>query len=170
MFRFARRVAGAWGLGARQFGVWVAAAAAALATAGPAAAQFSWSNPAGGTWSTPGNWTGGVPTPGPTTALTFGDPATQTATYTATNDIGAAGTPFDLNALTLSNTAGTVTIAGNPLNFTGASPAVTVSGAGSMVVSSPVNLAGSLTSLTVAGAGTAGSRSAGPSPAARTTS
>ena len=47
----------------------------------------------------------------------------------------------------------TVTIAGNPLNFTGTNPTATVAGAGNMTVSAPVNLGAN---LTVAGAGTGG--------------
>src|SRR5436309_2847025 len=101
-----------------------------------APAQFTWSNPAGGNWSVGSNWLDSTaPTPGATTNLTFGTPATQSATYTAANDIGATGTLFDLNALTVNNTTGTVTLAGNPLNFLGSNPTVTVAGAGGMVLS-----------------------------------
>src|SRR5436309_15879690 len=116
-------------------------------------AQFVWTNPAGGNWNNAANWTPGIPTPGPTTSLTFGAVGTQAATYTATNDIGAPGTAFDLNALTVNNTSGTVTIAGNPLNFPRTTPTITVGGAGNMVVSAPVSLAAS---TTVTGTGTGG--------------
>src|SRR5436309_1828005 len=34
-------------------------------------AQFVWTNPAGGNWNNAANWTPGIPTPGPTTSLTF---------------------------------------------------------------------------------------------------
>jgi T5SS/PEP-CTERM-associated repeat protein/autotransporter-associated beta strand protein len=132
----------------------VAALLALLAAAPPAPAQSVWGNPAGGNWSAGSNWQGGTPpAPGSTAALTFGAAATQSATYTATNDIGASGTPFDLNALTVNNSAGTVTLAGNPLNFTGTNPTVTVAGAGNMAVSQSATLA---TTTTVTGTGAGG--------------
>src|SRR5262249_30735953 len=58
---------------------------------------------------------------------------------------------FDLNALTVNNTSGIVTIAGNPLNFTGTNPTVTVAGGGSMVLSPSVSLT---VTTAVAGTGT----------------
>src|SRR5262245_53724064 len=116
-----------------------------LLVAGVAPAQSTWTNPAGGTWNTPGNWSSGVPAPGPTTSLIFGAAGTQAATYTATNDIGTAGTAFDLNALTINNTSGTVTIAGSPLNFTGTTPTITVADAGNIIVNVPVSLAATTT-------------------------
>jgi T5SS/PEP-CTERM-associated repeat protein/autotransporter-associated beta strand protein len=130
-----------------------AAALLALVTGTtPVRAQFTWNSPASGSWSVGSNWQGGTaPAPGATTALTFGTPATQSATYTATNDIGTTGTPFDLNALTVNNTAGTVTLAGNPLQFTGTTPTVAVAGAGGMVISPAATLAAT---TTVTGTGT----------------
>src|SRR5207247_5299253 len=144
-----------WTSAVGRIGLWIAAILLAPAAA---PAQFTWTSPAGGNWNDAGNWAPDVPTPGATTTLTFGAAATQAATYTATNDIGAAGTAFDLNALTINNTAGTVTIAGNPLNFTGASPPITVARAGNMVVAAPVNLSSTdaTPNVTVAGAGTGG--------------
>jgi T5SS/PEP-CTERM-associated repeat protein/autotransporter-associated beta strand protein len=128
-----------------------AAAVTAALLPRPAAAQSVWTDIAGGNWNVSDNWVGGtIPVPGATTALIFGDPTTQAATYTATNNIA---NPFNLNALTVNNTAGTVTIAGDPLTFTGTNPTITVSGAGGMVVSSAVTLAAT---TTVAGAGTGG--------------
>src|SRR4051794_11113574 len=88
----------------RRAAVWFAAAVALLTPA--AVTAQTWTNPAGGNWSVPGNWTPGVPTSGTTTALTFGSAATQAATYTANNDLP----PFTLNSVTINNTAGTVTI------------------------------------------------------------
>src|SRR5581483_2662503 len=127
---------------------------ALLTIAPPALAQYTWSNPAGGNWPAGSNWQDGAPpAPGSTTALTFGAAATQAATYTATNDIGATGNAFDLNALTINNGTGTVTVAGNPLNFTGTNPAVAVAGAGNMVLSSPATLTAT---TTVAGTGAGG--------------
>src|SRR5262245_61644286 len=77
-----------------------------LAVAPHAPAQSTWNNAAGGNWSVAGNWQAGTaPVSSATTAVIFGSPATQTATYTATNDIA---NPFQLNALTINNTAGTV--------------------------------------------------------------
>src|SRR5262245_52800945 len=129
--------------------------AAALAAPGSARAQFTWTSTVDGTWNTAGNWTPGVPTPGLMTTLTFGAGPTQAASYIATNDIGAAGTAFDLNVLTINNTSGTVTIAGNPLNLTGTTPRITVEGAGNLTVSAPVTLSASasVTSATAAGTG-----------------
>jgi T5SS/PEP-CTERM-associated repeat protein/autotransporter-associated beta strand protein len=122
-----------------------------LVTFAPRApAQYTWNNPTGGNWSVGSNWAGGTaPTPGATTALTFGTAATQSATYTAANDIGAAGAAFDLNALTVNNTAGTVTVAGNPLtlNQTGGRVNVTEN----VYVG---DAAGSAGTLTVTGVGT----------------
>src|SRR5438045_7028564 len=92
---------------------WFTLTAALMVFAGRAPAQFTWNNPAGGNWSVNGNWLGGAaPTAGSvTTTLTFGSPATISATYTATNNVG--GVPFDLNAFTFNGNAGTmVTIAG----------------------------------------------------------
>src|SRR5688572_13714068 len=81
-----------------------------LTVAPHAPAQSVWNNPAGGNWSVGGNWQAGTaPASSPTTALVFGSPATQATSYTATNDIVD---PFQLNALTVNNTAGTVTLAG----------------------------------------------------------
>jgi T5SS/PEP-CTERM-associated repeat protein/autotransporter-associated beta strand protein len=131
------------------------AAVLVLLTAVPnASAQYTWNSPAGGNWSAGLNWQDGTaPQPGSTTALTFGAAATQSATYTATNDVGSSGTSFDLNALTVNNTAGTATLAGNPLNFTGTNPTVTVSGAGNMTLAQPATLAAT---TTVTGTGSGG--------------
>jgi fibronectin-binding autotransporter adhesin len=130
----------------------LAAALLTLATAAPHAwAQFTWNNPAGGNWSVGGNWQAGTaPASSPTTALVFGSPATQATSYTATNDIVD---PFQLNALTINNTAGTVTLAGSPLSFAGASPTVTVGDAGSMTLSPAATLAAT---TTIAGPGSGG--------------
>jgi len=135
----------------RRLGVGSGAVAALLLIPAVTSAQSMWTNPAGGNWNTPGNWSSGVPAPGPTTSLIFGAAGTQTATYAATNDIGVAGTAFDLNALTVNNTSGTVTIAGNPLNFTGTTPTITIADAGTMIVNVPVTLAAT---TTVTGSGT----------------
>src|SRR5262245_43987377 len=112
----------------------LAAGLVILFLVGPAArAQSVWNNPAGGNWSIGGNWQGGTaPTSGLTTALVFGSPVTQAATYTATNDIA---NPFQLNALTINNTAGTVTLAGSALNFAGTNPTITVGDAGNLTLS-----------------------------------
>src|SRR5262245_19985273 len=98
-----------------------AAAVALLGLAGPARAQFTWNNPAGGPWSVGGNWLGGTaPAAGPTVALIF--PNASPAGYTATNDIA---NPFVLNALTFDNAAaGLITVApdtanGGALSFAG---------------------------------------------------
>src|SRR5436309_10975939 len=101
----------------RWSGTFVAVLLAVAVTARPAAAQFTWNNPAGGNWNLAGNLLGGVPVPGATTTLTFGSAATQAAAYTSTNDIGGAGrgTPFDLNSFTFYQTIGNATNAGNPL-------------------------------------------------------
>jgi fibronectin-binding autotransporter adhesin len=114
-----------------------------------ASAQYTWNLPAGGNWNAAGNWVGGLPVSGTTTTLTFGSAATQASTYTANNDIGA----FTLNALTVNNTAGTVSLTGGDLAFGGAAPTATVTGAGNMSVANLVTLGAN---LTVAGAGSGG--------------
>lgn len=121
---------------------WLVSIAVVLSLADPSFGQYTWNSTTTGNWNSAGNWTGGVPVSSATTSLTFGSAATQTSTYTATNDIGGAGsgTPFLLNTLTFNNTSGTVTLAGNPLTFSGTAPALTVSGAGSLSLSTPVNL------------------------------
>jgi autotransporter-associated beta strand protein/T5SS/PEP-CTERM-associated repeat protein len=121
---------------------------ALLLLAAPADAQSTWSNPAGGNWNVAGNWGGTAPVSSATTALIFGAVATQNASYTATNNIAD---PFDLNALTFNNTAGTVTLAGTALNFTGTNPTITQSGAGAAVVTTPITLT---SATTIAGTGT----------------
>jgi T5SS/PEP-CTERM-associated repeat protein len=127
----------------------LAAALVVLALAPPAPAQSTWNNAAGGNWSVGSNWSGGTaPTSGTSTALTFGSPATQTATYTATNNIAD---PFTLNSLTFNNTAGTVTLAGGGLTVGGTGPTVTIAGAGTAVVNPSVTLA---STTTVTGMGT----------------
>lgn len=118
-----------------------------LLLSAPALAQ-TWNNPSGGNWATGSNWVGGsAPTPGTTTDLVFGSPATQAATYTATNNIGAAGAAFDLNDLSFNNISGTVTLNGNPLRLTGTAPFITVASAGNVVFQSAVNLASDPISL-----------------------
>lgn len=73
-------------------------------------AQSTW-NTTTGNWNTGGNWLPvGIPVSGTSAALTFGG----NTSYTATNNIGAG---FQLNKLTLTNTAGRVTIAGSSLDF-----------------------------------------------------
>jgi T5SS/PEP-CTERM-associated repeat protein/autotransporter-associated beta strand protein len=125
----------------RRFTACLVAILASALSASSSFGQFTWSNtsPAGGNWSAASNWGGTGPTAGgsATTTLTFGAAATQTVTYTATNDF--TGT-FLLNSLTVNNTSGTVTVAGNALNFTGAAPAITVSGAGNLIISNPLTL------------------------------
>ena len=111
---------------------------------------ITWTNPADGNWSAGSNWEGGAAPPSsPTTALLFGLPPTQAATYTATNDVTD---PFLLNALSFNNTTGAVTLAGSGLTFAGASPTLTQSGAGAAIVNTPVTLAAS-TSVGGAGSG-----------------
>lgn len=85
-------------------------AAAVLAAVGlgggvnPArAVNYTW-NSTTGTWSTPANWDNGVPASSQDTTLTFGS-----GTYTSTDDLV---TPFTLNGITLSATAGAPTISG----------------------------------------------------------
>src|SRR4051794_18709065 len=119
--------------------IFPAAVAAVLLSIGPAAADsWTWVATTDGTWNTPGNWTTAsaspVPVSDPATALTFSG---TSATYTATNDIGA-GT-FTLNSILVTNT-GTTTIAAaaaaNSVTFAGATPSLTVAaGAGSVTVS-----------------------------------
>jgi T5SS/PEP-CTERM-associated repeat protein/autotransporter-associated beta strand protein len=125
-------------------------AALALLTVAPAApAQSTWNNPAGGNWSAGTNWVGGTaPASGTSTALVFGAAATQTATYTVTNDLA---NPFTLNALTFNNTSGTVTLVGGGLSFDGTAPTLNVAGAGNAAVNPSVTLA---VTATVAGTGT----------------
>lgn len=144
------------GLTFRGIGLCVAALVVAGLSARPAAAQYTWNVAAGGNWNAAGNWVGGLPVSGATATLTFGSAATQASTYTATNDIGAAGTPFALNLLTVNNTAGTVTLAGNPLNFTGTAPQLSVTGAGNLIVSAALNLssADAVPNVILGGAGT----------------
>src|SRR5205807_239279 len=79
----------------------LACAAVALVVVGPGRAQFTWTNAAGGNWSAPPtNWSPvGPPPSSAATTLTFG----PSATYTATNDLGA----FALNSLTFSHASGT---------------------------------------------------------------
>jgi autotransporter-associated beta strand protein len=105
-------------------------------------AQSTW-NTATGNWNTPGNWLPvAIPVSGSTTALTFGG----NASYTATNNIGAN---FQLNSLSLTNTAGRVTIAGSSLNFVsngGATPTIshTTVGTEATTISSDVVLSNDL--------------------------
>src|SRR5262245_38677044 len=120
-----------------------------LAVAPRAPAQSTWNNPAGGNWSVGGNWQAGtVPTSGVTTALVFGSPTTQTATYTATNDIA---NPFQLNGLTVNNASCTVTLAGSPLTCAGTNPSIAVGGAGNVVLSPAATVAAT---TTITGSGT----------------
>jgi T5SS/PEP-CTERM-associated repeat protein len=121
--------------------------------AGRASAQYTWIATTSSNWNNAANWdVNGVPMPGTTTTLTFGDGG-----YIATNDIGM--TPFQLNSMTFNNT-GTgvngVTIAGsdsiaNGLNFVGTNATIT-RGAGDVNITSAITLGTNLT--TAGGAGT----------------
>lgn len=103
----------------------MAVASVAIASAAQAA-TYTWNNAAGGNWSVPGNWTGGLPASANDTELNF---ATVNATYATTNDLGtSAGSPFVLNRLTI----GTATAAQVPsvttggfLSFAGTAPTIT---------------------------------------------
>lgn len=77
---------------------------------GRAQSTSTW-NTTTGNWSVSTNWSPtGAPVSNAGNALTFGG----AASYTATNNISS---DFQLNSLSLTNTAGRVTIAGSSLNF-----------------------------------------------------
>src|SRR4051812_44335014 len=105
-------------------------------------ATNTWNGVTGG-WNAPGSWTpGGVPASGAATVLGFGG-----AGYTATNDTGG---PFSLNGLMFSNTGPIVLDAtgGSSLNFlsnSAATPFISLSGSGTVMVSQAAALSGTLT-------------------------
>jgi len=117
-------------------------AAAALFFANSARAQFTWTNAAGGNWSVPANWGGTAPPAGgsATTTLTFGAAPIVGSSYTANDDLAGI---FNLNQLTFNGSAGaSVTLtatAGNSLNFTGTTPGISHSGAGTGIVNIPIS-------------------------------
>jgi hypothetical protein len=119
----------------------------------PAYGQTSnWTNAAGGNWSVPGNWDSPPAAGGSaTTQLGFG----LSASYTATNNLAGA---FALNSMLFSNTVGTtVTIApssGSTLDFTGATPFISMNSAGNALISSPISMSqATLADTTILGAG-----------------
>jgi autotransporter-associated beta strand protein len=115
-------------------------------------AQSTWTTTTTGTtnWSA-ATWTGGVPTSGTTTAVTFFvDPTSLgNGTITAANDLSP--NPFVLNSLTVNGTgpsganSSVLTIQGNGLQFGGTSPSIVLnpvygSGGGSTVnLNTPLN-------------------------------
>ena len=146
--------------GSNRLFAWAAVLVASLCGSSPSFGQFTWNSTTSGNWSAGSNWGGTAPAAGgsATTTLTFGAAATQTATYTATDDLAGI---FSLNSLTFNNTSGTVTVAasaGNSLSFTGTAPAITVSGAGNLIISAPLTLASTDLGpiVTLGGAGTGG--------------
>jgi fibronectin-binding autotransporter adhesin len=134
-----------------------------LVVAGSAGAQFTWTSNSNGLWSTPANWLNSSPPPSggsSTTILEFRFTAPLVAVpatiVTATNDLVG---PFQLNALNLSTSFGAYTtasylglsLAGNPLQFTGANATIVQSGA-AVRLAGPIEL-GASTTLTGGGAG-----------------
>src|SRR5687768_17174181 len=90
-----------------------------LALAGPAPGQSIWQGGTGTGWMTAANWQGNVaPVSSNTTALQFNG----TTNLASNNDF--AGT-FSLNSMSFGAAAGPYTITGNPLLFTGTTPAIT---------------------------------------------
>jgi T5SS/PEP-CTERM-associated repeat protein len=111
------------------------ACACLLAVARPASAQFSWKTGVDGNWSVGANWTNGTaPTSGTAAVLTFSVPA---GGFTATNDIA---NPFIFQGLTFGNTSGTITLAGQSLQFDGStSTPILINGAGSAVIENTIS-------------------------------
>src|SRR2546423_8366722 len=92
----------------------------------PCAQAGSWTwdgNGGNANWNTGANWGGSAPTSSSTTDLTFaGTNNTGTALVPLNQNIA---TPFQLNSLTFSSTAGSFFLGGNALSFTGASNTIT---------------------------------------------
>ena len=123
--------------------------------------NYWWTNVAGGNWSVGGNWTNKFVTPpvsSPTNILNFTN--VSASGYTATNDIGSAGTPFYLNQLKFGG--GSVALTGNPLVFTNGTQQSWLSNytaSGAIAISNSITLG---TNLYIAGPGTAGLTLYGP--------
>jgi autotransporter-associated beta strand protein len=83
----------------RPWGATAAVALALFATPHAAAQNFTWNNPAGGSWNTAANWTPDSGTPGFPNALgaraTFGSAATGTANVTLASDVTVGQIVFD---------------------------------------------------------------------------
>lgn len=107
----------------------IIAAAGAAASIGSVASGQTWVGPTGN-WSAAGNWIGGVPSSGTSTALIFNGSG---AAVTATNDIGV----FILNSLTNNtSSSGFLIPATNSLTFDGTSPAIVNNGRGVFTIAS----------------------------------
>jgi fibronectin-binding autotransporter adhesin len=118
----------------------VVIAVALILTPVSSANTFTWTQVAGGNWSTAGNWDT-QPSPGgnPTDILLFSTDGTYTSNYDAAFGAG----PYSLNQLNFAHNSGTITItadAGNSLAFSGTTPSLNVSGGGNAIVSAPITL------------------------------
>jgi fibronectin-binding autotransporter adhesin len=131
----------------------LAASLAASFWAAPRVARagtYNWMNYAGDNWSDPTAWdVGAPPTNDPTTSLVFGQGA-YVSSYTATDDLPAAGgAAFTLNSLTFNTDApggtGSITIApispANVLTFSGSNPSIAMTGGGTATINSPISYA-----------------------------
>jgi T5SS/PEP-CTERM-associated repeat protein len=105
-----------------------------LAVARPVSAQFTWKTGVDGNWSVGANWTNGTaPTSGTSANLIFSIP---TGGFTATNNII---NPFMFQSLTFGNTSGTITLAGQALQFDGSTPTpIVINGAGSAIIQNSI--------------------------------
>jgi autotransporter-associated beta strand protein len=111
------------------------AAAAAIGLGGlpQTAIADTWTATANGTWGTGSNWqSNAAPSSGSTTSLIFGG---TSATYTATNDLGA----FTFNSLSITNTGATTIASPTALTLGGASPTLNTNpAAGASVINAPL--------------------------------
>src|SRR5207253_5381488 len=101
-----------------------------------------------GNWSTPGNWSPGVPVSDPTTAITFNTFGGNANTYTLTNDLGA----FTVNSFTFNSfgTGSFTTTQTTALTFGGTTPFINFNGSENVsvlgtgiVLASPTTIGGS---------------------------
>jgi fibronectin-binding autotransporter adhesin len=117
-------------------------------------AAWTWTGGGGnGNWNSGGNWnTGGAPASSATTDLTFsGSTNTGTALIPLNQNIAS---PFQLNTLRFSNTAGSFFLGGNSLAFTGAGNTITQDSTNAQsIANSIVASANATITLTLTGAG-----------------
>src|SRR5437899_1638127 len=129
---------------------WILSIAAALGSASPAAAQYTWTGAGVGVppsfdgynWSNSANWQGGIPASAATTSITFA----SAPTGASSNNIGS---PFVLNSLTFNVP---IALTGNSLSFQGPSCTINQNTAGPVTVAN--NLVTSSSGLYLLGSGT----------------
>ena len=118
------------------------------------ALTWTWNGNGGNVnWSTGGNWnTGTAPSSASTTDLIFaGSNNTGTALVPLNQNIAS---PFQLNTLTFSGTAGTFFLGGNAFAFTGATNSITQSSSNAQSIANNITAStNSMVTLTLTGAG-----------------